>query len=151
MYFAHILLSLVFCFNGLSFLNGAKLQIESRSVSTQYWVTDGLCGQCGPHHCTSGSPESAGSFQQTSHLAGVRCCSQDGNSCVTPGNCPDDNMSFDDATRKCAELGKRLCTKDELNGEVCCGTGGMCNLYEVWSSEAVPTTTTTTTTTTEAP
>ena len=43
-------------------------------------------------------------------------------------------MSFDDATTKCEELGKRLCTKDELVSEICCGTGGMCNKYEVWSS-----------------
>ena len=42
-------------------------------------------------------------------------------------------MSFDDATTKCEELGKRLCTKDELVGGICCATGGNCDVNEVWS------------------
>ena len=92
----------------------------------KYWVNDG-CN-------TKGFPETIGSFQEKSHLAGVRCCSNDGSICETPGNCPADNMSFDDAAQECAGLGKRLCTKDELVAEICCGTGGMCNLYEVWTS-----------------
>ena len=45
-------------------------------------------------------------------------------------------MSYDDATQKCAEIGRRICTKDELVGGVCCGSGGMCNKYEVWSSSS---------------
>ena len=97
-------------------------------LDLQVWVNDG-CN-------TKGDPPTEGSFQDKSYLAGVRCCSVDGTTCETPGSCPTDNMSYDDATQKCAELGRRLCTKDELVGGVCCGSGGMCNKYEVWSSSS---------------
>ena len=93
--------------------------------SIQYWVDDG---------CVTGGKEIEGSFQKTSYLAGVRCCSDDGSTCETPGSCPADNKSFNDAKQKCAELGKRLCTKNELTSGVCCGTGGKCDLDGVWTS-----------------
>ena len=43
-------------------------------------------------------------------------------------------MSFDNAALKCQEMGLRLCTKDELLGGVCCGTGGSCDSYLIWTS-----------------
>ena len=43
-------------------------------------------------------------------------------------------MSFDDAAYKCQEMGLRLCTKDELQRDVCCGTGGGCDNYLMWTS-----------------
>ena len=91
----------------------------------QYWVDDG---------CVTRGREKEGSFQNISYLSGVRCCSDDGSTCETPGNCPADNMPFDNAKQKCAQLGKRLCTKDQLMSGVCCGTGGGCNRDEVWTS-----------------
>jgi len=32
----------------------------------------------------------------------------------------------------------RLCTKDELFTEICCGTGGQCDNYQVWTSTLKP-------------
>ena len=43
-------------------------------------------------------------------------------------------MSFDDARNKCEEIGFRLCTKHELLSELCCGKGGGCDHYLVWTS-----------------
>ena len=52
----------------------------------QYWVDDG---------CVTGGRDKDGSFKKTTDLAGVRCCSDDGSTCETPGNCPADNLPFD--------------------------------------------------------
>ena len=43
-------------------------------------------------------------------------------------------MSFDNAALKCQEMGLRLCTKDELQREVCCGMGGGCDNHLMWTS-----------------
>ena len=62
----------------------------------------------------------------------------DGSSCVTPGECETTNdgifVSYADATSRCSDIGKRLCTQDELNRGVCCGTGGQCDQALVWTS-----------------
>ena len=92
----------------------------------QYWVDDG---------CVTGGRDKDGSFKKTTDLAGVRCCSDDGSTCETPGDCPAHNMPFDNAKQKCAQLGKRLCTKDQLLSGVCCGTGGMCDYDAIWTSD----------------
>ena len=47
-------------------------------------------------------------------------------------------MSFGDATNKCEEMGFRLCTKHELLSELCCGAGGGCDDYLVWTSTLEP-------------
>ena len=97
----------------------------SIAISLEDWVEDG---------CTAVGSACVGSFQEKSYLAGVRCCSDDGTICETPGRCPADNMNFDDATNKCNDLGKRLCTRDELLTGICCSTGGNCDISEVWTS-----------------
>ena len=74
-----------------------------------------------------------GSYQPNSFLAGVRCCTTDGTSCQTIGSCPGASTYYE-AETECLNLGERLCTKDELLSEVCCGTGGSCDNYEVWTS-----------------
>ena len=67
--------------------------------------------------------------------AGVRCCSTDGSTCVTPGRCDSEGqLTFAEATDQCTAMGRRLCTKDELLSEICCGTGGMCDNFKVWTS-----------------
>ena len=35
---------------------------------------------------------------------------------------------------KCREIGMRLCTKEELHNRICCGSGGDCDDYAVWTS-----------------
>ena len=79
-----------------------------------------------------------GFYQGETLEAFVRCCSDDGTSCATVNDCKDsDNlMSYADAENECTAIGKRLCTKDELLTEVCCGAGGNCDSEVVWTSTA---------------
>ena len=86
--------------------------------------------------CSTAGSNIEGSFQEKSYQAGVRCCSNDGKSCQTPMSCRKNTISFDDAVAKCREMGLRICTKAELLGGVCCGTGGNCDHYSVWTSTA---------------
>ena len=63
----------------------------------------------------------------------------DGLICTTPGSCEtavNDRIvvSYEDATSECSAIGNRLCTKNELNTGVCCGTGGDCDQALVWTS-----------------
>ena len=77
-------------------------------------------------------------YQPESFGAYVRCCSYDGSSCVTPESCRNKRflVSYADAETKCKDLGMRLCTWDELLTDICCGTGGDCDNYLVWTSTA---------------
>ena len=75
-----------------------------------------------------------GSFHPTTFKANVRCCSDFGTSCKTPGSCPRDITSYFDAMLKCSEIGMRLCTKEELHNRICCKGGGGCDDYEIWTS-----------------
>ena len=43
-------------------------------------------------------------------------------------------MTFDDAVAMCEGNNGRLCTKEELLSDICCGTGGSCDSYAVWTS-----------------
>ena len=94
-----------------------------------FWVDDG---------CPKQGRVVEGSYEAISFQAGVRCCSDDGLQCITPGKCPKDKMSKDDAALTCAGLqayaGYRLCTKEELSNNVCCLSGGNCDSYQVWTS-----------------
>jgi len=53
MYFAPLLFSMIVAFNGLSFLNGAKLQIESRSARDWIVVQEGKTLEESITHCRS--------------------------------------------------------------------------------------------------
>ena len=91
----------------------------------RFWVDDG-CTRAGKHH--------VGSFQYKSYEAGVRCCSNDGTTCETPLLCQDNKMTYGDAILKCSEDSRRLCSRDELLSKICCGTGGNCDSYKIWTS-----------------
>ena len=90
-----------------------------------YWTDDG---------CPTSGTDVDGSWQSKSAPINVRCCTYDGTQCGTPYDCPDNQASYDDAVAKCAENNRRLCTKEELVGGVCCGNGGSCDSYSVWTS-----------------
>ena len=53
----------------------------------------------------------------------VRCCSFDGNDCITPRFCS--ITTYEMAEENCILDGRRLCTSSELAENKCCGTG--CN------------------------
>ena len=61
----------------------------------------------------------------------------DGATCDTFGKCPGQSTYYD-AVRECEERKMRLCTKDELFTEICCGTGGQCDNHQVWTSTLKP-------------
>lgn len=65
--------------------------------------------------------------------AAVRCCSNDGSSCVSfvDAVCHD-VVTFREAKRICSEAGMRLCSHGEM--ETCCGTGCNFDHYAVWTS-----------------
>ena len=56
-----------------------------------------------------------------SHIAAVRCCSYDGKDCISPEPCLE--TTYDEARKKCATIGRRLCTATELAENVCCWKG----------------------------
>ena len=56
-----------------------------------------------------------------SQTAAVRCCSDDVNDCITLAECLE--TTYDEAQKKCAIIGRRLCTAPELAESKCCGTG----------------------------
>ena len=56
-----------------------------------------------------------------SQTAAVRCCSDDVNDCITPAECLE--TTYDEAQKKCATIGRRLCTAQEFADNKCCGTG----------------------------
>ena len=96
-----------------------------------YYVDDGC-------HSERRTPDDIiGYYEDESSVAAyVRCCSDDGTTCDTFSNCnrKSDLVAFADAEQKCVDNGMRLCTKDELLSEICCGTGGNCDSGAVWTS-----------------
>ena len=94
----------------------------------------------------------AGSYQNESYKAYVRCCSIDGESCSTMSNCQHQSKAttYYDAVSQCASIGKRLCTKDELWNETietvnskssthwtCCESDNQCTDNPVWTSSSI--------------
>ena len=99
-------------------------------AGTSYYVDDGC-------HSEGNTPDDVTGFYQSQALdAYVRCCSDDATSCTTVSDCQKtvDVVNYDDAVAECTSIGMRLCTKDELLTEVCCGTGGQCDSAAVWTS-----------------
>ena len=98
-------------------------------MEEEFWVDDGCIG-----HRTS-EKNFHGSFHGRAYEAGVRCCAHDGSSCTTPLSCANNEMrSYDDAVSTCSGITRRLCSKDELLDGLCCGSGGDCDVHEVWTS-----------------
>ena len=96
----------------------------------EYYVDDGC-------HSEGSTPDDiVGFFQPESSTAFIRCCSTDGAGCSTESRCnnSDDLVTYADAEATCVANGGRLCTKDELLTDICCGTGGQCDSYGVWTS-----------------
>eukprot|EP00121_Abeoforma_whisleri_P000875 Awhi_evm1s776 len=67
----------------------------------------------------------------------VRCCSNNGNSCVSKisNQCYASN-TFLEASQLCTSIGRRLCSIEELNSEICCSTGCNHDNKRVWTSDS---------------
>merc|ERR1719367_1901056 len=69
------------------------------------------------------SPRSKEMSSKSKMLAkgAVRCCSKNGKTCVTPKPCMKTTLAR--AQARCAKMGRRICTAEELTKNKCCGTG----------------------------
>mmetsp|Transcript_57484 Transcript_57484/g.186736 ORF Transcript_57484/g.186736 Transcript_57484/m.186736 type:complete len:631 (-) Transcript_57484:609-2501(-) len=88
------------------------------------WAVDG---------CPATGPSPAPELLDADILAAVRCCSMDGRTCQTQSlGCQ--WGTFPQTEAICAARGLRLCTRSELEKDVCCNTG--CNFDGVlaWTS-----------------
>merc|ERR1712060_457133 len=99
---------------------------EPKPKETLYWVDDGCQTD------TGGRDEFKGVFQSVTSLAFVRCCSEgseDGTKCKTISNCKNKSemVNYAKAVSECQEWKMRLCTKDEIFKDVCCGNGNGCD------------------------
>lgn len=111
---------------------GAQWIRSTPSTEKLYWMDDGCQSDQSdkPHR----KDDVFGRYELSAvPAAGVRCCSQNGSTCSSPNSCPQ-QLPFDQAKAVCTALGQRLCTKDELLTDMCCGTGGSCDHYAVWTS-----------------
>ena len=67
----------------------------------------------------------------TNQTGAVRCCSFDGGSCKS--ETPDcSKLTASKAYHKCAKFRMRLCSKQELSSNICCGTGCLFDEELVW-------------------
>jgi len=97
--------------------------------ATLHWAVDG-CPQEDTHEVINWAKKQ----MDPSGLASVRCCSNEGTSCRTHSlGCLNDK-TWAEASEACADVpGFRLCTRQELNGGVCCDTGCNFNGVLVWA------------------
>ena len=68
-----------------------------------------------------------------SQTAAVRCCNLVGDNCISPSECL--IGTFDQAEEKCASIGMRLCTPNELENNLCCKTGCEFDGVLVWQKD----------------
>jgi hypothetical protein len=121
------------------------------------------------HQMVQGCNNNPRDLEPDCGLADVRCCSMDGTSCNSgsfpqtftfldglvsegtacqAGQCNGvadtwchSAVSFEQAQEICAATGERLCSRAEIESDVCCGTGCSHNAHLIWFSDDVPTTT----------
>jgi hypothetical protein len=87
-------------------------------------VTDG---------CIHDTPNVVDACLMESDHAAVRCCDDSGSSCSS--FCPDGAnylYNYTEAMNMCSYAGLRLCTRDELEARVCCGTGCSYDNHQTW-------------------
>merc|ERR1719210_249054 len=95
----------------------ASLQFSA--AYTKYWVSDGCLEK--PGTFVNGTLRVM-ALDTSYGTASVRCCKNDGSSCITPAACFT-GKSHAQAAHICAGKGLRLCSLNELAGGICCGTG----------------------------
>jgi hypothetical protein len=87
------------------------LQVGEPTVGF-YWAED---------VCAKWSKQRRGKFEAKEAKHSLVCCTLDGLGCVgKPGDQCIEASTWDQANKTCADLGHRLCTKQEILREVCC-------------------------------
>ena len=98
----------------------------SRQKAISHWISKG---------CPSNGAAVTETYQdkESAFEAHARCCGGDG-SCISPATCNSGTtLTFAEAEALCATYSKTLCTKAELASAKCCGTGGGCDAYGIWT------------------
>jgi len=118
------------------------------------------------HMMVQGCLNSPRDLEPDCNLADVRCCTMDGTSCnsgsfpqtytfldglVSDGTACEAGacdgvantwchsaVSFGQAQEICAATGERLCSRAEIEDDVCCGTGCSHNSHLIWFSDELP-------------
>merc|ERR1711871_276261 len=86
---------------------------------SEFWVVEGCSTD-------DGGSEFTNIVRYASEaIAGVRCCSMNGLTCVTDDNACPATYTHAQAEARCESQQLRLCTKEEMDN--CCGTGGECD------------------------
>ena len=106
--------------------------VESLEETLKYYVLDG-CKKNANDFSPNFDP---GYFANEEITAQVRCCNIDSSSCPSQSrSCAnEDPLSYLQAKAYCEGEGLRLCTKEEIEGKKCCGKGGQCDQYAIWTS-----------------
>merc|ERR550539_1231653 len=106
----------------------------SGTLGPIHWVDDGCHTEAERLANDDLNDDVVGDFRPSSELHGVRCCSNDGSFCTTTRSCQGTNrLTFQQAEAHCENEGMRLCTRAEMETEMCCGTGGNCDSRSVWT------------------
>merc|ERR1719401_1342063 len=102
-----------------------KATTTTTEMSCGIWVSDLGCP----------NEEKGGSYVSPDTMVFTRCCSLFGDSCTHPQKCKEGKeATYAEAMGMCMAMGMRLCTKDELDDGVCCGTGGKCDDARIWTT-----------------
>ena len=104
-------------------------------TTKKFLITKFDCTSLGSGGLASGCPNRNNQNSQdmisTTQTGAVRCCSFDGGSCES--EIPEcSTLTFFNAKQECSEFGMRLCTEEELAGNICCGTGCSFDIELVW-------------------
>ena len=104
-----------------------ELRVSSKGWA---WAGDG---------CSTVSTQHTWTERSTSRSASVRCCSVSGiditcDSRDPSGTCLPAVATYAEAEQACAAAGMRLCTRGEIEDNICCGTGCGYDGNLVWTS-----------------
>ena len=91
-----------------------------------YWVDDACHSEDDPP-----PDDVVGSWRPEDELHGVRCCTN--SKCVWGHSCEKVGKTYQEAVQICADRKKKLCTKEQLLSDMCCGQAGDCDNNAVWT------------------
>eukprot|EP00747_Dinoflagellata_sp_TGD_P183614 gnl/TRDRNA2_/TRDRNA2_38581_c0_seq1.p1 gnl/TRDRNA2_/TRDRNA2_38581_c0~~gnl/TRDRNA2_/TRDRNA2_38581_c0_seq1.p1 ORF type:complete len:370 (+),score=68.15 gnl/TRDRNA2_/TRDRNA2_38581_c0_seq1:107-1216(+) len=105
----------------------------SKSVKKHMAVDGcGIEGKWAPPSDKTGSKDFGPTLLGPSGKAAVRCCSDSGKKCISPTPCKK-SVTWKQAAAICKKHKRRLCTRKELEGNVCCRSGCMFDNALVWT------------------
>ena len=64
----------------------------------------------------------------------MRCCSKNGQDCKSKCNYNKETVTLAEAQARCARMGRRLCTANELASNKCCETGCLYDDILTWQT-----------------